>query len=237
MSLAAHGAQTLKEAAEAAGLTETERESAVTELDADMALIRLGTSDGVRREDPLFVDRDTWNNWIERATAALGEFHARLPLRAGMSREELRSRLRFEGRGFAEWIDRAAEDRSLLSERNSIRLAGHVAVLDANQRKAVDALLARFSQEPGTPPSIKECRDLVGDEVLAYLLEQGRLTQISPDVVFESGAYRRMVEEISSWLAEHGETSVAEVRDRLGTTRKYALALMEHLDERGDHGA
>jgi selenocysteine-specific elongation factor len=233
LSLAAHGAQTLREAADAAGLSEGESRSAVTELDDGKAIIRLGKSDESRRGDRLVVDRDAWNKWIERATAALSEFHARFPLRTGMPREELRSRLQFGGRGFAEWIDRAEEDRSLVAEGNTIRLAGHVAVLNTNQQKAVDALMARFSQSPGAPPSIKECRAEVGDEVLGYLLELERLTQISSEVVFEAGAYRRMVEEIRGWLAERGETSVGEVRDRLGTSRKYALALMEHMDSLG----
>ena len=233
MSLAAHGAQTLREAADAAGLSEDESRSAVTELDDGKAIIRLGKSDESRRGDRLVVDRDAWNTWIERATAALSEFHARFPLRTGMSREELRSRLRFEGRGFAEWIDRAADDRTLVAEGNTIRLAGHVAAMNTSQQGAVDTLMARFSQSPGAPPSIKECRDGVGEEVLAYLLERGRLTQISPDVVFETGAYQRIVEEIRGWLAERGETGVGEVRDRLGTSRKYALALMEHLDTLG----
>ena len=39
-----------------------------------------------------------------------------------------------------------------------------------------------------------------------------------------------MVDRISAHLKEHGEITVADVRDLLGTSRKYALALMDHLD-------
>ncbi len=233
LSLSAGGPQTLREAADAAGLTEPEAQAAEAELQGDEAIIRLGESTGSRAGDLLVVDRDTWNRWIEKATAALGECHSRYPLRMGMPREELRSRLHFQGPGFSEWIERAAESGILVAEGKTIRLAGHVPALSASQHRAADALLARFAEAPQTPPSVKECRDSIGEEMLAYLIEQGRLTQVSADVILESGSYRHMVEEIRRWLAENGQTSVAEVRDRLGTSRKYALALMEHLDALG----
>ncbi len=40
-----------------------------------------------------------------------------------------------------------------------------------------------------------------------------------------------MVEQIVRRLREQGKITVAEVRDLFGTSRKYALAIMEHLDE------
>jgi len=45
--------------------------------------------------------------------------------------------------------------------------------------------------------------------------------------------YRRIVEEIAQALAGGGSITVAQVRDRFQTSRKFALALLEHLDATG----
>ena len=46
-------------------------------------------------------------------------------------------------------------------------------------------------------------------------------------------SYAWMVEEVRRAIERHGQVSVADVRDRMNTSRKYALALLEHLDDIG----
>jgi selenocysteine-specific elongation factor len=50
-------------------------------------------------------------------------------------------------------------------------------------------------------------------------------------VVFSARAYGEMAERIVAHLKERGKITVADVRDMFGTSRKYALPLMEHLDQ------
>ncbi|MEE8519363.1 MAG: SelB C-terminal domain-containing protein, partial [Dehalococcoidia bacterium] len=50
-------------------------------------------------------------------------------------------------------------------------------------------------------------------------------------VVFDAPTYQRLAGQVTDHLREHGKVTVAEVRDLLGTSRKYALALLEHLDD------
>jgi selenocysteine-specific elongation factor len=67
---------------------------------------------------------------------------------------------------------------------------------------------------------------------LNLLIEEGKVVKVSEAVVFSASAYREMVDIVTSHLKEHGVITVAEVRDLLNTSRKYALALMEDLDQR-----
>jgi selenocysteine-specific elongation factor len=109
---------------------------------------------------------------------------------------------------------------------------GHAPDLTAPQQQAVDAMLARFRQEPFAPPTRPEVEDALGAEVTALLVEQGVLVRLNDTVLLERSAYvealRRMVER----LRTHESLTVADARDLLGTTRKYMLALFEHTDER-----
>jgi selenocysteine-specific elongation factor len=69
--------------------------------------------------------------------------------------------------------------------------------------------------------------------VYAALVGLGELVQVGQEVVFSQGAYEQMTEGIRRLLEERGTITAAEVRDHFSTSRKYALALLEHLDQIG----
>jgi len=96
----------------------------------------------------------------------------------------------------------------------------------------VQQLLAACGENPYTTPSVADSEALVGAEVLNALIQQGRLVQVSEDVLFLGETYEEMVERIIGHIKERGSITVAQVRDMFAASRKYALALMEHLDER-----
>jgi selenocysteine-specific elongation factor len=52
----------------------------------------------------------------------------------------------------------------------------------------------------------------------------------SESVAFAAPAYQDMVQRTTAHIEEHGQITVADVRDLFGTSRKYALALLEHMD-------
>jgi len=74
---------------------------------------------------------------------------------------------------------------------------------------------------------------MVGAEVLGALIELGELTPVSSEVLFRHADYEFMKERITAALTKKGRITLAEVRDLFGTTRKYAQALLEHLDSTG----
>jgi selenocysteine-specific elongation factor len=73
----------------------------------------------------------------------------------------------------------------------------------------------------------------VGEDIFRYLLESGELIQLSDDVVFHAGGYQSMIKEIKDLIVQQETVTVAEVRDHLDTSRKYVLAMLEHLDSEG----
>ena len=59
------------------------------------------------------------------------------------------------------------------------------------------------------------------------------LIPVSTEVVFEKEAYDQMVAEVKTLLTNQETISAAQVRDHFNTSRRYVLALLEHLDEIG----
>jgi selenocysteine-specific elongation factor len=178
------------------------------------------------------ITRSGWQSLIESLSAVLREYHQQYPLRKGMSREELKSRSRLASRLFNEVVSLAAEESKLVEEETTIRLPQHQVKFGPAEQRTVDALLAEFRRNPYTTPSVAECEAQVGAEVLNALIEQGQLFKVSPDVIFLTETYEGMVKRIVAHIKSEGSITVAQVRDMFGASRKYALALMEHLDER-----
>jgi selenocysteine-specific elongation factor len=174
-----------------------------------------------------------WATLVDRLRRALSAYHERFRLQAGMSREALRSRLRLEAKVFSAIMALAAAEGIIADEGAIVRLPSHTVRLDPEQQRQAEALLARFRRQPYTTPSVKESVAAVTQDVLNVLTARGDLVQVSPDVLFLPETYREMAARIREALEQGGSITLAQARDMFGTSRKYAQALLEHLDETG----
>ncbi len=107
---------------------------------------------------------------------------------------------------------------------------GHEIAFDSGQQVRIQKLERSFEQNPFNPPGIKECQAEVGTEVMNALIEMGAFVTVSSDIVFRKRDYDEAVGRIRTLLLQNEKITLAEVRDLLGTSRKYAQALLEHLD-------
>jgi len=230
-TLERRGPLTVRDLLEASGLGEA-APTALAELFSTGDAVVL---DAVPEPAParLVASRSWWSATTSRMRDELAAYHARYPLRPGMSREELRSALRLDPRTYNGLLARAAADGLVVDEAATVRLPEHQVRFTPQQQQAVDDLLARFRAAPYATPSVKEAAALVGEEVLGVLLARGDLVQVSPEVLFLRETYEEMVERIRAHIQQQGSITLAQVRDLFQTSRKYAQALLEYLDSVG----
>jgi selenocysteine-specific elongation factor len=199
--------------------------SGLTDALADQALHELTeTGQLVSLSGRFFITAEGWAALREKLAGALAGYHRRYPLRSWMPREELRSRLKLAGEA-CDAVLAAAEDLVVVAE-TGVRRADHTPALPPEQERLARRWLDAVRQAPYSPPPPE-----LEPEVVGLLLDQGHVTRVAPDVLFASDAYAEMVGWVKGQLAAGGVT-VAQFRDRFGSSRKYALALLEHLDER-----
>jgi selenocysteine-specific elongation factor len=165
--------------------------------------------------------------------AALAAYHQTYPLRHGMPREELKSRLKLPPRLFNLILHKLASENILTEVAHWAALPDHMVKFSPYQQVKVDRLMAQFAQAPYSTPSVKECQALAGEDIYSALLEFGDLVAVSDEVVFRESDYLTMIEKIRLTLSQKGQISLAEVRDLFQTSRRYAQALLEHLDASG----
>lgn len=173
----------------------------------------------------------TWAQLADRATDAVAAYHQEFPLRIGMSREDLRSRLQLPPAVFASLVESLVVQERLCETTTLLSLPSHAVTFSSNQQDRIDQLQALFTSNGVNSPSVKECRDLVGDDVYAALLDQDWLIQLSSDVVYRANDYAQIMDSLQRFLRENGTITAGQARDLLHSSRKYAIALLEHLDE------
>ncbi|MFH1639878.1 MAG: selenocysteine-specific translation elongation factor [Chloroflexota bacterium] len=174
----------------------------------------------------LFLSDNRWHSLTQEATTLVQNYHAQFPLRRGMSREELKSRLRVPSLHFDSLLKKTAEDGILVEEEKVVRLPSQTISLSPEQESRVAAYMGALTRDPYSPPA-----DLSLDtELLNMLLQEGRVTKIGEGIIISSAAYEVAVKKITAEIKKRGKITVAEVRDLIDTNRKNAVAFMEYMD-------
>ncbi len=232
-AMLALGAAPVKEVVAKSRLEATDAQAALSETLQNGKLMMLEGGEPQIASDALVVSLSHYNALIDKVVQTVQAYHAQFPLRRGIPREELKSKLKLTPRLFNALLANL-QARKLLSENARwMALPEHKIEFSPADKKRADELLSVFKSNPYAPPSVKECQARAGEEVFAALLELDELIQISPDVVFRKADYDAMVAQIRAMILQNGQVTLAEVRDLFGATRKYVQALLEHLDAIG----
>ena len=223
----------IKEVVLRSRLETADAEAALKELLGSASLISLEEGSPTIASDRLVIARPHWNALREKILQTVEAYHSQYSLRRGILREELKSRLGLSARAFNAVLQRLISDHSLAESRAVIAKPEHEIKFDQNQQMQVQNVLRKFEQNPYSPPGVKELQTEISEEILNALMEMGEFVSVSSDVIFRKGDYDFMIDSIRREIQQKGKITLSEVRDLFNTSRKYAQALLEHLDAIG----
>ena len=166
--------------------------------------------------------------------ATLFDFHLYNPTSDGPGPEALhhQSAPNIDLRLFRLLLDRAVEARLLTRLEGAFSLPSHRAGLTASQEEKAAIMLTEIEATPFSPPGWDTKN---GDEmaIIAYLEQREKLVRVAPGLAFAKSAYAEADQKLEMHLLANGDITPAQFRDLLGTSRKYALALLETFDRKG----
>lgn len=230
------GAANLGEVIARSSLEQAAAESAMAELLAQgqMLVLEGGMREGSSIPRTVLVtSQGYWEQLSNRAVREISGYHRSNPLRRGMPREELKSRMKLPPRLFSALLSSLVAKTAIQENGPWVQIPGHVIRFTDSQQRQVDGLLNRFKAAPYAPPTIKECQAEVGEEVYNALVDLGMLYAIPPEVVFRQQDFNHMQQELRRMFEHQSTITAAEVRDHFNTSRRYVLAFLEHLDALG----
>ena len=215
----------LKTLSQKANISLEDAEHGVKELSQHRQVVVLG--DESAPAEAVVYSGSAWASLKGEGVAAAGGYHRQHPLRRGVPREELRSRLGLSPQAFPQAFSRLVSEGVLEEDGAWVRLPGHQATPSQQQRSQMDAYMKALEAEPYSPPTDQA----LDPELLALLTEEGRVVKVSDSVVFTASAFNDMVQKVKGHIAQHGKITVADGRDLFDTSRKYVLPLLEYLDQ------
>jgi selenocysteine-specific elongation factor len=208
------------------GVTEAALLKATVAEKADLGSLR------VRRAGQWLFAPEAWEQLRERARRELEAYHRAHPLRPGMPREEMKSRLALAPAAFPAVLAALSEEGAVAEREGAVALPGHQADIDAGAAGPAARLLELLGRQPWAPTSLPEAMRETGAsaELVRALAQRGELVRLSEEVAFTRAAYESAVELVRELVRERGSVTVASLRDRMGASRRPVLALLEHLD-------
>ena len=166
----------------------------------------------------------------------INQYHKDFPLKAGLLKEELRSKSTGarNPKLFNYLLNHLSRENIIVQEKEAVRLKDHHVTLAQDQEKTRRELEARYLKSGLQPPYFKELKDEfpgnVGPEVLDFMVKEGILLKIKEDLFFHRKAIKELEGRLVDFLKEHGTITTPQFKEMTGTSRKYTIPLIEYFD-------
>jgi selenocysteine-specific elongation factor len=173
-----------------------------------------------------------------RLLAALAAFHQRERLLPGMPRGALGGALpeNTAAGAFELLLERGVAENRIAAEGKLVRLLDHVPTLSQREESFAAQMRSDAASAGLEPPTPREWSEKIGVDldalrgVLAHLEREGSLVRTPGDLWFDRAAVDGLRERVVAHLREHQTLATPTYKNLIGTTRKYAVPLMEFFD-------
>jgi selenocysteine-specific elongation factor len=231
------GGFTVPELVRGANIGPDEAEALVATLKEQGELVEVPIS-AARR---LLLHKDMVRELEERILTVLDRLHEQFPLMSTHDRQKVQSQLDYVGDDalVQATVERLIASKKLVGDLRRIGRADFKPKLSANLRKLKDKLVAAYQAARFQPPEPSSFAGLAGGnaanlkDLFEVCIAEGHLVHIAEDIYLHGDVEAEMRRLVREKLTEGKGLTVAEIRDMLGTTRKYAVPLCEYLDRVG----
>ncbi len=194
----------------------------------------------VEKDPPTYIHRRAYDQLKQDALGCLEAYHEANPLKAGMSKEELKSKLPpFLGpKLYNLLLGQTSKEGAIVAEEDLIRLAAHRISLEEDQADIRNRILDAYRKSGLQPPYFNDLCDQMNisenraKEVLMLLVNEGTIVKIKEDLYFEAGAVDALKERLVSFLTENGEIATPQFKEMTGVSRKFVIPLIEYFDSK-----
>ena len=193
----------------------------------------------VDKDKRTYVGGDIVRKLEQEMLSQLEAFHAKNPIRQGLSRGELSGKWARDipERLFFFVLDRLIRQEKIVSEQEFLRLPGHKISLAADQEELKKKILDAYNRSGIQPPTVKKLLEDLNlqmkdmSPVLRLLQGQGSLIKINEDFYFSAGAIEKLKEKILLFYKSNEEMGPVEFKELTGLSRKFAIPLLEFMDK------
>jgi selenocysteine-specific elongation factor len=192
----------------------------------------------VDKENQTYIHHNNIDKLIKEASLHLANYHQAKPLKAGMPKEELKSKLPVlkGSKLFNLLINQMIKNQQIDQDENTIRLVSHQVSLGVDQTQIRKRILDTYLESGLTPPYFRELAKTLdinsqrAKEVLMLLVDEGLIVKAKEDLYFNTEAIKELKKRLVDFLASNQEITTPQFKDMTGVSRKYLIPLIEYFD-------
>ena len=200
----------------------------------------------VEKGDFLFIDPESlkviekkqYERLKEMGLTQLGEFHQRFPMKSGLSKEELRTKLppEVDVKLFQILVNELIQLKRVVLEKDKLRLPSHQisSVDEKGLVKRVEGAVLKGGLQTPSPKELSEEWSESEGEVRAifdHLVHEGILVKIKSEIYFHRAPFEKLKGELVTYLKDHQEITTSQFKEMTKASRKYVIPLIEYFDQ------
>ncbi|OGC91264.1 MAG: selenocysteine-specific translation elongation factor [candidate division Zixibacteria bacterium RBG_16_48_11] len=218
--------------AKSAGLLKS---SHYSQLEIDTAINQLLNDRKLFRQGEFLCHQDTWQQTNREITELLESYHQQYPFKPGLKTTELAGRLPADPDLTQVLVNRLLSEGKLTVNQGYVALVSHKPKLTPALEKKMQTLTKILESNASTPPGREELirQDPDFDLVVTYLIQIGELIELRDGFLIRTSDFQIIQDKVRTLLSQKGQISVSDAREYLQTTRKYAVPILEKLDQLG----
>ena len=194
----------------------------------------------IDKENRLYIHQTTFDQLNQKSAEYLAKYHETNPLKAGMPKEELRSKFPrlSNSKLFNLVLNQMIKSKQIVQEENTVRLDSHRVSLGEDQADVREKILKTYQEGGLQPLYFREVvKKLDADpkrtkEVLMHLVEEGQIVKTKEDLYFHAKAVDELKNRLVDFLKSHGEITTPQFKEMTGASRKYVIPLIEYFDSK-----
>ena len=170
----------------------------------------------------------------------LSDYHNDNPLQQGMAISEMRSQI-FDvyEQDFVDDILNACANIGMVNlVGDRVAHKNFSIKVSLRHQKIGEEILMAFSNGGYSPPMVEEVEENYTKEkkifrqVFDTLVDSGELIMLTPSIFIHGNFYADAINVFTCKVKADGDITLAQFRDEIGTSRKFAVALLEHFDKK-----
>ena len=217
----------------ALGKNEENIENKLEMLINDKKIVKFDTGDKA-----IYLHSEFIGEKVAELENLLSKYHKENPLKWGISKEEIKNKIfgkAIKQKIYDQMIEMLINSQIINMHGSFISLPDFTINYTKDQKLIRENIIKAFKAAKFSPPKYNELEAAQNDSknfkmVFESIMDEGVLIKVSEDCFFLIEDYNKVKDLIIRFITDNGSITLAQLRDKLDTSRKYAMALIEHFD-------
>jgi selenocysteine-specific elongation factor len=198
------------------------------------ALINLEETGEIIVCQQIAADGEFWRKLRAKVIGLIDAAHKESPESPGIDLGELRAALRIQEPELLESLVADLCERDFVRKGSVIARTSHRPTLPIHLQSVEQRIREALTGQLFDPPSRKAIEsDPQARQVVRFMIENGDVTELALDVLLLRESFESMKSQVTEFISKNGPSTVSQLRQALGSSRRVMVPLLERLDRDG----